>query len=89
MTSHEMKQELPGLPAYVSQPIDTGSYQPQPVSYRPMPTAPSEVEHHDPPPPRHGYDDDTDDEKASDEDGIMGPGEIPDKALNVCRLTVG
>lgn len=82
MSSYEMMKQ--DLPAY-GQPA--GGYQQQSGPYQQ--TVPgthparaeavnstSEVEHHDPP----------DNEGAGDEDGIMGPGEIPQKALNVCRL---
>ena len=91
MSTYEMmKQELP---AY-GQP-GVGGYQQQPGQYMqtvPLPNSgqgthpASEVQHHDEPPPRRGAGDDTDDEGSGDED-VLGPGEIPDKALNV-RLHV-
>ena len=88
MSSYEMmKQELP---AY-GQP---GGYQHQPAPYMQLPNAnmnngqhANEVQHHDEPPPRrgsrHGCGGDDSDDEGSDED-VLGPGELPDKALNVC-----
>lgn len=89
MSSYEvMKQELPPY----GQP---GGYQQQPAQY--MQQVPSggqpanEVQHYDheePPPRRSGGrrgcagGDDSEDEGGDKED-VLGPGELPDKALNV------
>ena len=86
MSSYEMmKQELPPY----GQP---GGYQQQqpPAQYTPNGGQPAnEVQHHEePPPPRSGGGrrgcaggDDSDDE-GGDKD-VLGPGELPDRALNV------
>ena len=84
MSSYEMmKQELPPY----GQP---GGYQQQPAQYTvqvPNGGQPAnEVQHHEdqePPPRRNGCagGDDSDDE-GGDKD-VLGPGELPDRALNV------
>lgn len=91
MSSYEvMKQELPPY----GQP---GGYQQQPAQYMQtgvqMPNGgqpTNEVQHHDEPPPRRGSrrgcDGDDSDDEGSDED-VLGPGELPDRALNVSMLT--
>ena len=84
------------LPTY-GQPA--AGYQQQPAgTYLQLPGAAThpanEVQHHGnlpPHPPSYRPRDsgnDTDDEAAGDDDGITGPGDIPDKALDVCVYTI-
>ena len=99
MSTYEMmKQDLPayagqqpgadgaGSGYQMQQPAGGYQQQGQFVQAAPGGTFPArEVQHHDPPPPRRDPSgDDTEDENANDEDkDIIGPGDIPDKALNV------
>ena len=80
-----------GQPAAGYQHQVAGTYLQTPGAMHP----PNVVQHHSnllPHPPSYsgprGSGNDTDDEAAGDDDGITGPGDIPDKALDVCVYTI-